>query len=148
MYASIKTQLVELPINAGSTLQRFYFPQQTFLRSKQICSLETYTVDDLTISPQGNTLPTIANLQSAYLTLYGDDPEDTNAKGEWIVQLPLFNLHSLFNITSGAPWQQQIYNLVPRNIVWEKSYIDLGAPLGNIANLSFVLNVGYLGTGN
>lgn len=143
-FSNIKTQIVELPVAANSTLQSFNFPTQNFLRMKQIISIEVYSVNDLTLSPLGNTLPTKANLSGAYMTLYGQDPENTDSNGVWIESFPLWSLHRLNNGTD--PFVFDLFTMVPRNIVWEKSSINIGDVLGNTDPLSFVFNVGYQGT--
>lgn len=140
---NIKTQIVELVVPAASTLTRFQFPTQNFLRNKHIVSLDVFSVNDLTLSPQGYTLPTKANLQSAYVTFYGADPEKPDAMGDWIQNLPLLTMHRMVNGTDPYVFDQ--FKLVPRILIWEKSYILLGAALGNTAITSFVFNVGYLG---
>lgn len=142
-FSYIKTQIVELPVLANSTLQSFNFPTQNFLRQKQIMSIEIYSVHDMTLSPLGNVLPTTANLSTAYLTLYGENPEDPEAKGVWIENFPLWSLHRLNNGTDPFVFELPVF--MPRNIVWEKSSIITGAVLGNTSNLSWVLNVGYQG---
>jgi hypothetical protein len=142
-FVNIKTQLVELPVTASTTLRKFNFPTQNFLRAKQITSIEILSVTDMSVSPQGNTLPTTANLTSGYLTLYGDNPEKTNADGEWMQQIPLPVLHRINNGVD--PFVFGLYTLVPRKIVWEKSYIEVFAALGNNAALSFLFLVGYQG---
>jgi hypothetical protein len=142
-FITIKQQLVELPILANTTLRKFNFPTQNFLRAKNIVSIEIYTVNDMTVSPQGNTLPTTGNLTSGYLTLYGDNPEAKNADGEWLQQIALPSLHRINNLID--PFVFGLYTLQPRKIVWEKSYVELFAAAGNTANLSFLFLVGYQG---
>lgn len=142
-FKTVKTQIVEIPVTANSTLTKFNFNTENFLRSKQIISIEAYTVNDYTDSPLGNTLPTSDNFKSAYLYLYGDNPEDPGAKGVWLQGIPMWNLHRLNNLTD--PYVFELFELVPRVIVWEKSYITTQDVLGNTVNLSWMLNVGYIG---
>jgi hypothetical protein len=142
-FTNIKSQIVELQVAANSTLQRFTFDTQNFLRLKNIVSLQVYTTNDMTTSPLGNTLPTTANVKGAYLTLYGQNPENTSAQGVWLQQIPLWDMHNLINGVD--PYVFDLYTLMPRVIVWEKSYIDTTAVLGNDTALSWVFNVGYCG---
>ena len=149
----LKTQLVELPIVAASTASRFYFPTQNFLRAKRIMSIQTFTVTDIPTSPQGNALVPTANFKVAYLTLYGENPEPKDADGlpstgagEWISRLPLIALHNISNGTD--PFVYDLAEFVPRNIVWEKSYVDVIGGLGGASPaLSFLFEVGYQGNG-
>lgn len=141
---NIKSQIVELVVPASSTLTRFQFTTQNFLRQKQVVSLETFSINDLLLSPQGYALPTKANLQSAYVTFYGSDPEKPDANGDWLQTIPLLSMHRMVNGTD--PYVFDLYRLVPRSIVWEKSFIQLGAQLGSGSIVSFVFNVGYVGT--
>jgi hypothetical protein len=143
-FKCIKSQLVENPINAGSTKNRYNFPTQNYLRLKQIISIEVLTVNDISVCPSGNDVITEAILKQSFLTLYGDNPEAPNAQGEWIEQIPLTALHRISNGTD--PFIYGLFNMVPRNIVWEKSYIDIFGTVPTLENnTSFVLNVGYQG---
>lgn len=151
----IKTTLIELPFTASDSLQKRYFPVQNFLRKKRIISVETYSVNDMPLSPitQSNVLPSTAQLMSATLSMYGDNPEmeynpnDPNSSlnpAVWMDTIPLVSLHRLNN--GADPFVFAIYEMHPRIIVWEKSFVELTAPLGD-ANpaTSFVFLVGYLG---
>ena len=145
MFNYNKTQLVELVVPANDGRLRFNFPTQNFLRYSgiKINSIETFSANDLSLSAQGNILPTEANLKSAYVTFYGDQPDDPGAMGDWLQEIPLWSLHRMSNNTD--PYVRDLFTLIPRNIVWEKSSITLGAALANGSQLSFVFNVGYEG---
>ncbi len=142
-FKCIKSQLVENPIIAGSTKSRIYFPTQNFLRLKQIVSIEILTVTDASQAPSGNDVITKAMMISSYLTLYGDNPEAENAQGEWVQQIPLSTLH---RINNGAdPFVFGLFNMLPRNIVWEKSYIETFPAITPDNDTSFLFQVGYMG---
>lgn len=143
MLQIIKTQTVELVVPTGSTLLRFQFDTQNFLRQKKIVFIECFSVNDFATSPQGNILPTKANLSNAYLTLYGDNPESPGAFGNWMQSIPMWSMHRMNNGVD--PYVFDPFNMVPRNITWEKSYITVNAALGNGSQLSFLFNVGYSG---
>lgn len=157
MTEGIKYELVELVVPANSTLTVFTFDPQPHLQNEKIVSLEVYTVNDLTSSPQGNGLPTTANFQSAYLNLYGADPDSPlNANpvnsnppppmGNWMKPIPLWSLHRLNNGTD--PYVFELFEIEPRNIIWNKSIIQTGAVLGNSAPVSWLVLVGYTGLSN
>jgi|SRR5579859_192834 hypothetical protein len=143
-FKAIKSQLVENPINAGSTKNQFNFPTQNYLRLKQIVSIEVLSTADITVCPSGNDVISSAILKQSFLTIYGDNPEAPNAQGQWIEQIPLVSLHRLNNGTD--PFVFGLFNMIPRNIVWEKSFITIfGTFTPPSNNTSFVLNVGYMG---
>jgi hypothetical protein len=143
-FNQIKTQLIELVVPANSTLVNFTFNQQQQLLMKDIISIETFTVTDFPLSPLGNVLPTYAQLAKGFITFYGSNPQDTNAKGQWLYNKPLISLHRVINGTD--PYVRDLWTLMPRNITWEKCQINLPVgPLGNTEQLSFVFDVGYSG---
>lgn len=145
MFNNIKTTLLELPIVSGSTALSFYFPTQNFLRDKEVVSIETFFNTDVPNSPYtiDNELPTPAQGATAFLTLYGANPEDKSAMAEWMELIPLVSLHRINN--QADPFVFSLYTLVPRKIVWEKSYITLTAPLGADTGVSFLFLIGYQG---
>lgn len=143
-FTTIKSQIVENPINAGSTKNQFNFPTQNYLRLKQIVSIEVLTTNDMTVAPSGNAVISDAILKQSYLTLYGDNPEAPNAQGQWIENVPLASLHRIINGTD--PYVFGLFNMTPRNIVWEKSFITIyGTFTSPGSDTSFLLNVGYMG---
>lgn len=119
----LKSQIVETnPILAATTQLRFQFPTQVFLRSRNILSIESFSVHDLSISPNGNVLPTSANMLQAVLTLYSNDPENPTASGEYVERFPLLALHRMVNGID--PYVFELPKFIPRIVTWEKSYID------------------------
>lgn len=142
-FKTIKTQIVELPIPANTTLRTFKFPTQNFLRLKQIVSMEVYTANDMSVTPQGFGLITTANLMSGFLSFYGDNPEAANAQGDWMQQIGLPSIHRLNNFID--PFAQGLYTMEPRNFVWEKSKLEFFATVGNDTDISLLLLVGYMG---
>lgn len=152
-FLNVKQQLVELPVITGSNLSQFKFPTQDFLRQKYIVSIEAYCDQDITFAPTGNVLPTGANLQTSFLTLYGQNPEqrdqqgiESSGDGQWLELIPLIALHRTQGITA-IPFVRGLYGMVPRVIIWEKSYVSLGngQTLGNEAPVSYCFLVGYIG---
>lgn len=170
---TIKTQLVELFVlgvsDTGNNNTRFYFVDQPFLRTKKIVSIEAFFFEDSAgiaeagglLAPSGTPLVTAAIGSSSYLSLYGNDPEtppvgpnsgQTNApggvvaQGEWIQQFPLVSLHRVNNNNTSFVYDKE--TLIPRVLVWEKSYITLPVTAAITENLSFLFNVGYMGIDN
>lgn len=139
---NIRTQIVELVTPAGNTQQRIQFTDQPYLRGMSILGLETYSINDLALSPQGNKLPTATVLKNAYITFYTTDPTNANMQGQWIQDLPMWNLHNLQN-TASDPFERWPFLLAGQTILWEKSYITLVAPPGNTDPLSFIINVSF-----
>lgn len=142
-FKAIKLQLVENPIIAASTKSRIYFPTQNFLRLKQIVSIEVFSNLDASTAPSGNAVATGAMIISGYLTLYGDNPEAPNAQGEWVQQIPLSSLHRINNNTD--PFVFGLFNMMPRNVVWEKSFVETFPAITPGADTSFLFQVGYMG---
>lgn len=151
MYPIVKkSQLVILTsqgIGSGNSAQRLQFTDQPYLRFKSILGLEVFSAADLALSPLGNALPTIGNLQNAYITFYTNDPDVPgngnmqSPEGEWIQNLPLLSLRRMSDYTPGNPFEQIPFLMFGQTIIWEKSYITLAAPLNNESNLDFCINV-------
>lgn len=155
IWQNVKTQLVEIPVNTITSPNiQFKFPTQDFLREKYIVSIETYNVQDVSNAPNsGNALITAANMITAFLTLYEQNPESKDAQGipssgqgQWDELIPLTSLHRV-QATAGTPFVRQLHYMVPRIITWEKSYVQLasGTLLGNATPVSFLFKVGYIG---
>ena len=146
MLLNKKNQLVELQVqgipSTGNNAQRFQFTDQPYLRFKSIISLEAYCVELLPLSPSGLALPTYAQMQNAFLTLYINDPDGVDGQGEWIQNLPLIDLIQAQN-NSNIGNQFNKFWLDHIVVYWDKCYITMSAPLGNETPLSFVLNVGF-----
>lgn len=146
MFNVIKTTLIELPfIQNDASLQR-YFPVQNFLRTKKVVSIEVYSANDYPNSPitPVNVLPDSTQFKTAFLTLYGDNPETQDAPAVWMDTIPFPSMHRVNNGIDPFVFEQ--YTMIARKIVWEKSYIQLTEALANTdAATSFCLLVGYLG---
>lgn len=152
-FLNVKTETLEVPVAAGSTLAQFKFPTQDFLRQKYIISIEVYNANDVPFAPSGIPVITAANMQLAFLQLYGQNPEAVDAQGikssgdgQWVNNIPFPTLHRTFNAASD-PAVRDMYGLIPRTIIWEKSFINLanGQTLGNEAQVTFLLLIGYIG---
>ncbi len=140
------TWLIEIPVfgvTGGSTQTRVQFQDQQYLHGTFTNSLETYTISDITKSPNGNDLIDAATLKKAYLTLYINDPSLNNGRGgENIQLLPLVDLHRLQN-SNNDPFVRQPFLMNGQVISWDKCYITLTSPIANTTNVSFLINVGF-----
>jgi hypothetical protein len=125
----------------GNTLRNIGFNDQPFLRDKPTLSLEIFSVNDVTLSPTGVAVVTSAIIQTAFLTLYMSNPDNAGNMGQWIQNVPLWSLHSLDNGTD--PYERKRFEMAGQVIMWEKSFITLGANIGNTDPISFLINVGY-----
>lgn len=143
-----KSVTVELPIpgvaGGGNTGTTFQFSAQTFLNNKKTLSIEVYSVADLPTSPLNNPLVTMAQLKTAYLTLYFQDPSPNplvNRAGEYVNKYPLVALHRVQSGTDSFVWE--LPKFVGQIITWEKSFITIPTAFLNTTTISFLLNVSY-----
>lgn len=144
MYKAVKTQLIELVITpSGATQTQLNFPNQNYLNSKKVFSLETYSIEDLAKSPTNNAVASVAVLRNAYLTLYFEDPNGVDGQGQWIQLLPMWDLHRLNYAAATGSYTRDLFEMCGQKVIWEKCFITLAVPMGNAANVSFLLNVGY-----
>jgi hypothetical protein len=140
-------ELVELIIPAGSTGTRFPYPDIPQLRNDStqdiiICGLETFSVDELPLTANGNPVATFAQLQNAFLTLYV-------ASEESVRQVPLIRMNPLRQAAAAGVTFNAIdkLNLEYLQIDWNKTYIQAATPFGTIlapnAQFSILLGVWY-----
>jgi hypothetical protein len=137
----IMVETVNSGTGVASTATILTFADQPFLRGKFVTSLEIYSATDIPISPLGNAVIPAANISAGFLSLYSYDPETQQDFGNWTQLVPLWDLHQLNNGTD--PYSRRRYEILPRQIQWEKSFFQFATALGNTANLSILLNVGY-----
>lgn len=139
-----KSQFVELVVAGvagGNTQTHVQFTPQVYLQGKPTFFIEAYTGNDVTISPLGNAVATVAQFKLATLTLYMSDPDDPKSFGNWVQNMSLWDLHRIQNGTD--PYVKELFKMAGPYITWEKSYIDLSSALANTTNVSFLFNVGY-----
>lgn len=142
--ANKKTQWVELivqGVSGGNTQNQINFTPQNYLNGMEVLSIETYSVNDVPLSPNQNALPTITQLKSAFLTLYMTDPDKPSDIGQWVYNVPLITLHRVQNGTDA--FTRELFRLSRSVISWEKSFISVSPALSNTTNISFLFNVGY-----
>lgn len=131
-------ELIELTITAGTSGQRFNFPDQPKLRYTKLMALESFNSTDLTTSPTGVTPVTVANFQQSYLVLYFAGGENGN-------RIPLPTLHRIQTNTTATnnPYVNNVMQFMGQQIVWEKSYILTGSSVTAVSNFSFLIGVYY-----
>jgi hypothetical protein len=139
-----KSQLIELIVPAGSTTTKLQFPDQPYLRGKQITGIETLINGDVDASPSNRTPISLNDFQKSYLTLYLNDVTVPNAVGEWIQNVPFVLLHRIQN-TTPDPFVREPYNLAGQVIYWEKCFVSFASALAPVSDVSILLNVYFKG---
>lgn len=145
-----KSQLIEVVQPAGSTATKLQFQDFPYLRGRQIFGIETYNIIDMSASPTNKALPTVAQSQLAYLTLYLDDRnEGAKNVGEWIQNVPFSAMHrtqtQFYSTTANAvttpPFVRQMFELTGQVIYWEKCYLNFATWSSSGTDTSFCFNV-------
>jgi len=114
-------QAVEVNVPSGSTLTKFFFPDQPQLRNAKIQGIQVYTPTALTKTPlSGSTPTTLADIKQSYLTLYQGDLQI-------ILNLPLLNFNFINDLTS--PFVFELPELNDIDISWTKSYVSTSTAL-------------------
>lgn len=119
-------QAIELPIASGTTLTRFFFPDQSQLRNAFIQGIQFYTPTVITATPlTGSTPISLADMKKASLTLYSGDLQV-------VYSMPILNLNEISDGGSPYVWDLPMLNNITIN--WVKSYIQFSsAPTGATA---------------
>ena len=125
-----KSELVTINVPNGTTALKFYFPDNSVLRTSanqlvKTKGLEFYPAESVAYGPDGTTAMTSTDIAQGYLVLYID-----NDGGEYI-KIPLNKLVSTFNNTSqGWPGDTNNYPHVfevpefdDLMVNWPKSYV-------------------------
>ena len=139
-----RVQLVEYVIPAGNTGATIQFTDQPYLRNKKILGLAAYNANDFPVSPLGNAVITLAQMQTCFVNFYTTDPGLPKSQGLWIQGLPLIELHQIQN-ASADPFQRDKFLMAEQGIYWEKTNVTL-APggLANDAPVSFMFLVMFM----
>jgi hypothetical protein len=140
----LKSQLIELVVPAGSNTTKIQFPDQPYLRNKQILGIETVIDGDMDASPSNRVPINLNQFQKSYLTLYLNDITVPNAIGEWIQNVPFVLLHRIQN-TANDPYVREPYNLAGQVIYWEKCFVSFATALVPATDVSILLNVYFKG---
>jgi|TARA_R110000868_G_scaffold332218_1_gene593245 hypothetical protein len=160
-----KSQLIEVintgVASTGNQSTKIQFPDQPYLRGKQIYGIEIFTFDDFPTSPSNRAVIPYAVSQKSFLTLYSDDIENSGNVGEWIQLVPFTILHRTQTISTTAgttgtgggfttpsvatttpnTFARSMFLLQGQKIIWEKSYISLSSAVGNTVDVSFLVQV-------
>lgn len=135
-------ELVELPIPAASTGTRFPYPDIPQLRDDTtqdivIMGLETFSIDSMPLSANGNTVATLAQLLNSFLTLYIEGEESMR-------QMPFVRLQPVWQSLATGNLQGLQTELAVENIRvdWNKSYVQAAAPFNGGANPAFSIMLG------
>ena len=145
-----KSQLIEVVQPANSSATKLQFQDFPYLRGRQIFGIEVYNQIDMQYSPSQKLLPTIAQSQVAYLTLYlGDKNEGAKNVGEWIQNVPFSAMHrtqtSIYSATANAvttaPFVRQMFEMTGQIVYWEKCYFSFGSWSAVATDTSFCINV-------
>lgn len=143
-----KSQLVELKIfgvAGGNTATRFQFQDQPYLRFKPIVGLDTFTQNEVPVSPTNSETVTQAELNKAFLTLYINDVDNPSSVGEWMQNIPLAIMHRVASNAGDNHYVLDPFLMAGQTIIWDKSYITLSSPLLNTVDNSFLFNVYFQG---
>jgi len=144
----IKSQLVELVSNGiaggGNLTTKLQFLDQPYLRNKKIHGIEIFTITDVPLSPSGNATATAAQVNNAFLTLYCSVPDQPQNVGEWLQGIPLPIMHRVQNSATDA-FVRQSFDMSGQVVYWEKCYFSFSSSLGNVSDVSFLINVYFKG---
>jgi hypothetical protein len=119
-------ELIELIIPVGTTGDTFAIPDIPQLRDDKtqdiiIVGIETYAADTVPLSPAGNAVATMAELENMFLTLYIEQEES-------IFRLPLPRIQPIWEANTAGALQggQQTLSLECLKVTWNKSYLTFG----------------------
>ena len=133
-------EFIEIPIQQGSTQNRFYTPDQPQLRFVSLLNLVCYTPDVITHSIiSGNPLLTLADMQTTFLVLYYNDKEAVS-------RIPVLELNRVATNSAAAnPFSFAITPFAGQQIIWAKSYITTPTAYAGIgaSNFSVCFGVYY-----
>lgn len=150
-FKNVRTQLIEIPVigvpSPGNADLRFNFPNLPYLDYTFLRSIETFTVNDMSVAPSNTVVIDAATLKKSFLTLFineiGSDGKTTPGGGEWIRSIPLTSLHRMQN-ASTDPFVRDLFLLDNQVVSWDKCYINVANAIGNTDNKVFVFNVSFL----
>lgn len=137
-------ELIELIIPAGTTGNTFAIEDIPQLRDDTtqdiiIVGLETYSIDTVPLSPAGNVVASMAQLENMFLTLYIEQEES-------VYRLPMPRIQPIWEANTAGALQggQQTLSLECLRVAWNKSYLTFGAAISPEAlPISVLLGVWY-----
>lgn len=134
-------ELVSLIIPANNTALKIPFLDLPQLRSDVtqdvvIRSLETFTAESVPTDFNQVAVVTAANLKNIFLTLYIEQEQSVN-------NVPLVKVLNVAQLAAGYFFSFEKTQFEDLMVDWTKSFLTLGASLGNVANIAFLLGVEY-----
>ncbi len=137
-------ELVNLNAPAGSTVQRYYFPDQPNLRDKKTFAISAYYTNIMQYALDNTELVTELDFRHSFLVLYCINADNPN--GVEAIKLPCVKLNSLDYDRTGGFYIYNVNGYIPLNdikIIWEKSYIQMSVPPTNAAAFAWQFGVFY-----
>lgn len=137
-------ELIEIIIEPGTTGNTFAIEDIPQLRDDTdqdiiIVGIETYSSETLPLSPAGNGVATMAQLENMYLTLYIEQEES-------IFRLPMPRLQPIWESNTAGTLQggQTTLSLECLKVTWNKSYLTFGeAFAADVLPISVLIGVWY-----
>lgn len=115
-------EMTEVSVPTGSTLTKFYWPDQPQLRNAKITAIQVYTAGSMTATPlTGSTPVTTADLKKSSLVLYDGDLQI-------VYNLPVLSLNNIVN-SATDPYTFELPAFNGMTISWVKSYVSLPTAL-------------------
>lgn len=136
---SLKFELVELYISTeNSGKQKWNFPLNPDIQNKRVLFVDAYSIETMSVSPQGHAVVSVANFIKSYLTLY-----NTKMQLENIQQVPLPAINAFYVPGGTTPNSQERILINNATTDWNKSYITIGSTPG-VGDFSYVFGVWYV----
>jgi hypothetical protein len=140
-FKTAKYELVELlvpGVAGGQTQTQWSFPDLPKLRYTSLMAMETFGVDQMTVSPNNVAVSTAVILQKSYLVLYANERQD-------LYRIPLISLVRT-QATTGAstPFVRALYEFNGQKVTWDKSFVQIASAPGNTSNYSYIFGVYYI----
>jgi len=135
-------EIIVQGVSGGQTQQNFPFPDLPYLRpaNARIKGIEILTDPTITKSPlSGLPLPTAANLQTAFLTLYGG--LDGVIQGNELYQRIALNRLNVVQNATPSPFVRGVFPVKNMQVDWTKSNVYFQTAPGNTATMAVVFNV-------
>ena len=139
-YAGLRYETITIPIAAGSTQTKINFPDQPNLRDVLVYGVELcFTNYTFFGGDCGNYTTNLAT--NGYITLYFNGIEGIkNIPLTEIAPITASNLAGDFNL---GGTNNGILGMVPKKIIWTKSYIQTAVGVEPENDTNFVLGVYY-----
>jgi hypothetical protein len=128
-------EAVEIPVAAGSTLTKFFFPDLPNLRNAKVRRIECYTPGTITATPlTGRTPVVIADLQKTVITLYVGDLQ-------LVYNMPILAFNNFVG-TATNPYVNIPLEIDGMTISWTKSFVSVPTALAT-PNVAYSFGIFY-----